>query len=311
MQIKDWLSASRLRTLPLAAACVFVGAAIALASGLSTPEAEERFWMVFGGVLLTVLVLQVLSNWANDVGDFENGADGKDRLDRAVASGRISSHQMRRGVILASAMAFILGVSTVIFALHGTGLLWASSLIVLLGLSGIAAAYCYTAGNRPYGYAGWGDAAVFLFFGWIGVGGTAFLLAHSWSWTWLLPGTLTGGLSVAVLNLNNMRDHLTDAAAGKKTLPVRYGWLWSKWYHTVVFVVAWGSWWIFALYLEAGQWRGMMWILCLSLVHAGHVLRVHRTLRPADLDPELKKVAISTAVVAFFLLLAQTQLPDL
>lgn len=307
MNGRDWIEASRFRTLPLAAACVMVGAAVAYSSAQYNPLASERFWPVFAGILLTVFGLQVLSNWANDVGDFENGADGPNRTDRAVASGRISPKSMQRAVLVLAILVLFGGSSTVVMALHGTELLTSAIILILLGILGIVAAYRYTAGKNPYGYAGLGDAAVFVFFGWVGVAGTALLLSHTWSWTWVLPGTFTGALSVAVLNLNNMRDFKSDEAAGKRTLVVRMGWDMSKRYQVFCFALAWSAWWLFSLAVEPGQWRGGMWIFALSLLHLGHLVRVFQTSDPQALDPELKRVALSTALIALFLLLAQTQ----
>ena len=307
MNGRDWIEASRLRTLPLAAACVMVGAAVAFSSAQDSPLASVRFWPVFAGIILTVFGLQVLSNWANDLGDHENGADGPDRTDRAVASGRISPKSMKRAVILLAVLVLFGGMGTVAMALQGTELFLSAIILILMGILGIIAAYRYTAGNNPYGYAGLGDAAVFIFFGWIGVAGTAFLLSHTWSWTWLLPGTFTGALSVAVLNLNNMRDFKSDEAAGKRTLVVRLGWDKSKRYHVFCFALAWSAWWLFSLAVEPGQWRGALWIFALSLLHLGHLVRVFQTSDPQALDPELKRVALSTALIALFLLLAQTQ----
>ncbi len=307
MNGRDWLDASRLRTLPLAAACVMVGGAVAFNTAQMTSITAGRFWQVFAGVLLTVLGLQVLSNWANDLGDYENGADGPERTDRAVASGRISPKMMRQAVIALALTVLFLGTGTVALALHGTEYFFSAFILISLGVLGIAAAYRYTAGTNPYGYAGLGDAAVFFFFGWVGVAGTAFLLSHAWSWTWLLPGTLTGALSVAVLNLNNMRDFESDTIAGKRTLVVRFGLENAKRYHVACFLLAWGAWWAFSLIVEPGQWRGSMWIFALSLLHLAHLIRVFQMSEPKTLDPELKRVALSTALVALFLLLAQTQ----
>lgn len=303
--MKDWIQAARLRTLPLASACVLTGAAI----GFDPAGEAGRFFEVFAGALVTVLLLQVLSNYANDLGDAENGADGPERADRAVASGRISRMAMKRAVYLLAVLAFISGLGTVGWALRGKDLLGPALLVIAAGLAGIGAAYKYTAGKNPYGYRGLGDLAVMAFFGWIGVSGTAFLVSGTWSWAWLLPGTFTGAMSVAVLNLNNLRDHEKDAAAGKRTLVTRLGFTAGKRYHVAVLAMGWAALLTFTLGLEAGKWRGMMWIALIGLVHLKHAVGVVQTTDPAALDPELKRIALSTAVVAFFLFLAAIQPP--
>ena len=167
----DWVQAARLRTLPLASACVMTGAAVGY-----RPDAD-RFYPVFASALATVLLLQVLSNYANDLGDAENGADGAERADRAVASGRISPQAMRRAVVGLAVLAFAAGIGTVWLALAGTGLMLPALAIIAAGVGGIYAAYSYTAGRNPYGYRGLGVLMVLVFFGWVGVAGTAFLVS--------------------------------------------------------------------------------------------------------------------------------------
>jgi len=307
--VRDWIQASRLRTLPLAAACVMIGSAVGHHSASQDAVAFGRFWWVFAGTLATVLVLQILSNYANDLGDSLNGADDHTRQDRAVASGRISPRAMRFAVLAGALKALVLGMTTVAYALWGTGNLPAFTLLVGLGVLGIVAAYKYTAGKNPYGYQGLGDLMVFLFFGWIGVGGTAFLLSHTWSWTWLLPGTFSGALCVSVLNLNNLRDHEKDAAAGKLTWVTRMGFEGAKKYHLSLFVVAWGCFLIYFLGIEFGRWSGLIWMGLIALVHLRHLVEVWHQKNPAALDPELKKIALSTAVVALFLLMSAVNYP--
>lgn len=307
--MKDWIQAARLRTLPLASACVLMGAAVARGEAMTGELTRDRFHWVFAGILLTVVCLQVLSNFANDLGDAENGADDATRLDRAVASGRISPAAMRRAVIIGALLSLFLGIGSVALALIGTGLLVPAALIIGLGLASIGAAYKYTAGANPYGYRGLGDVAVFMFFGLIGVGGTAFLLAHEWHWGWLLPGAFTGAMSTAVLNLNNMRDHVKDAAAGKATLVTRLGFDRAKRYHMLLFVGGWGAFLAFFAGMEAGRWTGLMWMGLIGLVHIRHLGFVRATKEPAELDGELKKIAMSTAVVALFLLLGAINYP--
>ena len=305
--VNDWIQTARVRTLPLAGACVMVGGAVAHRLAQTSDLASERFTTVFAAICATVIALQILSNYANDYGDFEHGADGPERQDRGVASGRITQRAMRRAVRAWAGIALFLGVGTLWLALHGTGLFVQAIALLLLGLVSIGAAYSYTAGSKPYGYVGLGDIAVFLFFGLLGVLGSAFLLSHSWSWSWLLPATFVGAMSVAVLNLNNLRDIDSDRHAGKHTLPVRMGYRLGTRYHVGLFVLGWTALLIFTLVLEAGMWRGMLWIGLLGLVHIQHVLRILRIEDPQLLDPELQRIALSTAVVALFLLLAQTQ----
>lgn len=283
-----------------------VGGALAypIANGVS--ESNASFWTVFSLVLLTVVLLQVLSNWANDLGDFENGADGDDRQDRMVASGQLPPAVMKRSVKGLAAVAFISGLSAVALGLWQHEALLAGGLMIGLGVLAIWAAYRYTAGENPYGYRGLGDVMVLVFFGWVGVMGSAYLLSGTLRLEWMLPATWCGLMSTAVLNLNNMRDHVKDEQAGKRTLVVAMGWERAKRYHTACFVVGWLAWWAFALWVEPGAWRGMGWIGILNAFHFMHAWRVWQCQTPADLDPELKRVALSTAVAALFILLAQT-----
>ena len=283
-----------------------VGAAVAYPRVFAGQERTEGFWTVFGLILLTVVLLQVLSNWANDLGDHENGADGAERTDRMVASGQLSPAAMKRAIVALGVVAFGCGLASVGAAFWGTSLLVEALVMVGLGVLAIGAAYRYTAGTNPYGYRGLGDLMVLVFFGWVGVGGTAFLLAGEWDSTWLLPGTWTGLMSTAVLNLNNMRDHLKDGQAGKRTVVVALGWERAKVYHVLCFAIGWAAWWVFALAVEPGQWRGMGWIAIINAFHLRHAWRVWRCEDPAALDPELKRIALSTAVAALFILLAQT-----
>lgn len=308
MAVRDWIQASRLRTLPLAASCVLVGAAISHACVQQSELLKTQFWVVFLSILVTVILLQILSNWANDWGDFENGADDSSRQDRAVASGRITPRAMKKAVLRLAILAFLSGLVALFLSFFEAGLLMPALFFLVLGMAAIAAAFRYTAGTSPYGYKGHGDAMVFVFFGWIGVLGTAALLSHQWNFDWLLPATWSGTMSVAVLNLNNMRDHASDAIAGKNTLVVRKGLTWAKRYHLVLFAVGWCSWWLYALVLHSGEWRGMGWIAVLNAVHLAHAFRVFNVSNPEDLDPELKRVALSSAVAALFLLMAQTGL---
>ena len=302
--VRDFIQAARLRTLPLASACVLTGGALAGATG---DVGFVRFISLFAGCLVTVFLLQVLANFANDLGDYENGADraeGSEREDRAVASGRITAAQMKRAVLVTAGLAFATGVATV---LHAAGDAWITLLTwVGTGLAAIAAAYAYTAGKRPYGYSGLGDISVLVFFGFAGVAGTAALITGDFEPLWLLPSATMGLLSVGVLNLNNLRDHLSDAATGKQTLVVRMGFRQGKVYHAALIIGAWVALLAFWVMDGSGPWRGHLWYGLFGLVHARHLAFVFRTEDPAELDGELKKIALSTFAISLFLFLSAT-----
>ena len=194
----SWIKASRLRTLPLAAACVMVGGAISHEKAMNSKFLASQYWPLFWAILTTVVLLQVLSNWANDLGDFSHGVDGEDRQDRAVASWRISAQSMKRAIRVLGIWTFLIGIATVYFSMHHDGSFALVMLMISLGVLAIFAAYRYTAGKNPYGYHGLGDLMVMTFFGWIGVAGTAFLLTHSWEWSWLLPGCISMFISTII-----------------------------------------------------------------------------------------------------------------
>lgn len=204
-----WLAASRPKTLPAAAVPVAVGAAVA--------------WRLGGFAALPVLValatallIQIGTNFANDVFDFERGADTADRLGppRAVASGLLSPSAMRRGMLLAFALA--IGGGCYLVSVGG----WP---FLVIGVASIASGIAYTGGPFPLGYHGLGDVFVMIFFGFVAVCGTVYLQMASLpplAWWSAVP---IGALATAILVVNNVRDRGTDAAAGKRTLAVRFG----------------------------------------------------------------------------------------
>jgi 1,4-dihydroxy-2-naphthoate octaprenyltransferase len=293
INIKAWLHASRPRTLPLAFSSSLMGSFVAW------HDLHFR-WAVFGMALLTTLFLQVLSNLANDYGDSVNGADNPDRVGprRAVQSGDISLGQMKSAVIITSALALISGI-----LLIGSGIGFTLStgwlVFLLLGIMALSAAIMYTAGSKPYGYIGLGDLFVFLFFGLAGVLGTYFLHTATLRYDLLLPATASGLLSTAVLNLNNMRDIKGDALSGKRTLVVIIGSAWAKVYHAVLVsgaLVALTIWTI--IHYNTPQ---QFLFLLMVPVFAQHLAVVFRNKIPAELDPQLKKLALATfATVVIF-----------
>lgn len=226
-----WLLAARLRTLPLACSSVFLGSGLAADAGAFDGG-------VFALTLLTALLLQLLSNLANDYGDAVSGADNDDRVGptRAVVSGLITRGEMVRAMALVAACAVVSGLALLWHAFDGE---WQAMLtFVGFGLLALVAAVTYTVGRTPYGYRGFGDLSVFIFFGLLGVVGTYYLHTRQLNLLLLLPATSCGLLATAVLNINNIRDMQTDRAAGKMTLAVRLGAHWARRYHCALILGA-------------------------------------------------------------------------
>ncbi len=204
-----WWLAARPRTLPAAAAPVAVGTAVAVADGAGATLPAL-------GAMVGAVLLQIGTNLANDVFDFEKGADTEKRLGppRAAQLGLLSPRALRSGMLVVFGTSVVVGVY---LAFVGG---WP---IVALGLLSIAAGVAYTGGPYPLGYHGWGDLAVFLFFGLAAVCGSYWVQALALPIRVVAAAVPIGALATAILVVNNLRDIATDAAAGKRTLAVRLG----------------------------------------------------------------------------------------
>ena len=240
---------------------------------------------------LTTIFLQVLSNLANDYGDSIHGADSIERQgpSRAVQSGAISAKAMFKGIVLFSLLSLVSGVSLLYIAIDS----WKTFFIFLgLGLLSILAAITYTAGKKPYGYAGLGDLSVYIFFGLVAVLGTFFLHTHQLSWDLIFPASSCGLLATAVLNVNNIRDIDSDTLAGKKSIPVRIGRANAVVYHIFLLLTASLSAIIYVWinYKHPFQWLFIA-ILPLFFINARAVILKKQA---SELDPFLKQMAIST-----------------
>jgi 1,4-dihydroxy-2-naphthoate octaprenyltransferase len=224
---KAWIIAARLRTLFLALSSIGIGGVLAFHLQSFNP-------LLFALCMLTTLFLQILSNFANDYGDFVHGADTIDRKgpERMVQSGMITDKDMKKAMFIMGSLAFLCGVLLLYFAISEIN--WMFVGFLLLGILAIAAAIKYTAGANPYGYKGLGDIFVFLFFGPVAVLGTCFLQTHYLTLDSVLPSIAMGLFATGVLNVNNIRDIETDKVAGKKTIPVKIGKINAKIYHSVL-----------------------------------------------------------------------------
>lgn len=281
--MKHWIQAARLRTLPLSVSGIIVGSAYAYYQGYSD-------WRIVVLALLTTLGLQVLSNYANDYGDGVKGTDanriGEKRL---VAAGVITAEQMKKAVIITAILTFIIAL-LLIYVAFGKENFALSLIFILLGIGSIGAAIKYTVGKSAYGYSGFGDVFVFIFFGLVSVMGSNFLFTHFIDWMLLFPATAIGLLSVAVLNLNNMRDIENDKIAGKNTLVVKMGLKWAKKYHEIILAIGMLSFMVFLMLIKTS----LLPVLLINIPIIMNMNKVNKSEKYEDFDPELKKVALST-----------------
>ncbi len=285
--MKHWIQAARLRTLPLSVSGIIVGSAYAYYQGFSD-------WRIVVLALLTTLGLQVLSNYANDYGDGVKGTDanriGEKRL---VAAGVITAEQMKKAVIITAILTFIIAL-LLIYIAFGKENFALSLIFILLGIGSIGAAIKYTVGKSAYGYSGFGDLFVFIFFGLVSVIGSNFLFTHFIDWKLFLPATAIGLLSVAVLNLNNMRDIENDKIAGKNTLVVKMGLENAKKYQYFLIITATVLFMFFEVLLNL---QSLVVIVCFVLF-TNHIFFVKKNSIPKEFDSQLKVVALGTFIIS-------------
>ncbi|AWR60019.1 1,4-dihydroxy-2-naphthoate polyprenyltransferase [Proteus mirabilis] len=285
-----WLESLRPKTLPLGLIAIVTGSALAYWTGhFELPIALLA--------ILTAGTLQILSNLANDYGDAVKGTDTKERLGplRGMQKGVITPAQMKKALIINVIISCVSGIALIIVACKkpedAIGFL-------VMGLLAIVAAITYTVGKRPYGYMGLGDISVLIFFGWLSVIGTYYLQANAFNIVTLLPATACGLLSVAVLNINNMRDLENDIQAGKNTLAVRLGASGSRIYHTCVIAIAIICLIVFTL-IYMHRWTAWLFLLAVPMLLL-HIKRVNADLSGEAMRPLLEhmvKAALLTNIL--------------
>jgi len=290
MDIKVWLHAFRLRTLPLALSCIAMG-------GFLAASANAFRWDVFLLCIATTIFLQILSNLANDYGDSIHGADnvGRKGPSRAVQRGAISLQQMRTAVIIFVILCLCSGISLLLVSFGSN---WNAILFFFgLGVVSILAAIAYTVGRKPYGYVGLGDFSVLIFFGLVGVMGSYYLFTQHITWREILPALSCGFFSIGVLNVNNIRDIDSDRQAGKFSIPVRIGRENSIRYHWILILSALLCALVYSVLTFQSPWQFLFLISVPLFVRNG--IAVGK--KPShELDPYLKQMALSTL---FFVLL--------
>ncbi len=286
----------RLRTLPLAASGIICG------SGLAWFDTSMEFdWPISLLALLTSSLLQVLSNLANDYGDFKKGTDNEERIGtpRALQLGMLSAKEMLRGIIVCGVLAFVSGCGLLLLAFGGN----LNSVIFsffILGLLSIAAAIKYTMGKFAYGYMGLGDVFVFIFFGPVAVMGTCYLCIGLLAFDAWMPAVALGCLSVGVLNTNNIRDMETDQKAGKVTLALKLGLRGARIYQVCLIMLAFSC--LLAYSFRHFEfWYQHAWLLSLPLFMYNTVA-VYMLPPSPDHNDLLKQLSLSTLLFSLLFL---------
>jgi 1,4-dihydroxy-2-naphthoate octaprenyltransferase len=263
-----------------------------LGSFLAYAQGSFR-WQVLALATLTTLFLQILSNLANDYGDAMHGTDSEKRIGplRLTQSGLVTKKQMKHMILLFVFLSLTSGLLLIFTGLYHIG--WKTILFfIMLGLSAIYAAIKYTLGKNPYGYVGFGDLFVFIYFGIVGVAGTYYLHMNSFDPLVLLPASAIGMLSSGVLNLNNMRDIENDARSGKRTLVVHLGSKTAKIYHLLLITLSLTFSMIYAILMFDSVYQFLFLLTC--PMFAWNIIVVMKNTDPRELNLELKKLALST-----------------
>ena len=286
---KAWIGALRLRTLPLSLSGIIVGSAMAYYYG-------GWNFQIFILAISTTVLFQILSNLANDLGDSQKGTDNDQRVGptRAIQSGEISQRSMKNAVVLVTLISF---ASACVLIYISSALISDSLIWIYLGLTGVSifAAILYTVGKSAYGYYGLGDLMVFLFFGCLSVLGVFILYGMRFEALTLMPAFTIGFWSVAVLNLNNMRDIVNDAASSKRTVVVQLGSARAKYYHLILILAGLSIWTTLnGVYVYLNNNWIFLIAVCPTLFLYPHLKRVIEINDPSMYDSELKKVALIT-----------------
>lgn len=297
--MKKWIKAARLRTLPLSISGILVGSAAAYQNYHTQPN----YYIIVILCLLTTLFFQVLSNYANDYGDAIKGTDNENRVGpkRAVQSGEITKQQMKNAIIITLVLSLITSVG-VIYTSFGNADFLQAIIYFVLAIACVGAAIKYTVGNSAYGYKGLGDVFVFIFFGLVSTLGTYYLFGHSMDWKIVFPASGIGLLSIAVLNMNNMRDVENDTVMGKKTMVVKMGYERAKQYHfyLIIFAVIFIN--LYAMNVFSKWYQFVYAIGFIPLLK--NIGIVGKTKNPRLLDPELKRLSLSTFFISLLLSIA-------
>lgn len=289
-KLKTWLRAARPRTVLLSFSGVLMGGFLALAN-----EAHNVTAIVF--CALTAILLQILSNLANDLGDYKKGTDNAQRKgpQRELQSGSISEKEVKTGIAIVGLASLLSGGLLLLSVFLTSSNLVDIAVFAALGIAAILAALLYTLGKHPYGYRGLGDLFCFIFFGWAAVFGTYYLATKNLDFSILLPASAMGFMSNAVLNINNMRDIENDRASGKNSLVVKIGLQRAYIYHILLIIGAFAALTLFCIIKQLSWYCYAFWLL--APLFAKDLVRIKKT-EPTQLDPLLPKQVAKTFLLA-------------
>lgn len=290
--ISAYIKTARPATLLLAIACAVCGNALAFFAGTFNV-------LVFILIITTASLLQTLSNFANDYGDFQHGTDkvGK-RIGplRALQKGEITIFHLKKMIVYTVILTILSGVGLLVATFSLKDIVYVA-VFLFIGLSAIWAAIKYTAGKNPYGYKGLGDVFTFIFFGPVGIVGAYFLQTHQIDFLPWLPSIGFGVMTVMVINVNNMRDVDNDRLAGKVTIPMMLGPKGEKYYHGVLTFVSFLCFLVFGL-IYLTQWYqylyllGFLWLFMFVKDIFGVQSRI-------ELVPYLKRTVLVSSLITF------------
>lgn len=299
--LKTFFQATRPRTFPLAVASIVCGTGLAfiqLNEQVSQPSNafSAHHWLIFALTLWVALALQILSNLANDYGDGVKGTDSlraSDSPKRMTATGKINPTHFKRLIFGWALLTFCSGVLLIGIGFES----WRDFALFLgFGILAIIAAMAYTMGKRPYGYRAMGEVAVLIFFGWLGVLGSAYLQTQQFTLSHLLPATGCGALAACVLYVNNMRDHATDRLAGKVTLAVLLGPQRMTRGYLSLFSFALTC---YLLYGLLFNFYTLVWLITLPLVinHLRQVIHAQEDTQTSPIGAQLKTIVLLTLII--------------
>lgn len=281
--MNPYIQSLRLRTLPLSVSGIILGSGLAYFSVF-------RF-SVFLMAMCTTLSLQILSNLSNELGDALKGTDAEQQGREAygLQAGTITVRQMKGMIGLFIGLSIVFGTS-LIYCAFGTLLCRQSGLFLLLGLAAIIGAMTYTLGKHNYGYKGFGDLGVFLFFGLLSTCGAYYLQTQTLTWEVVACGAAIGLPCVGVLNLNNIRDMANDRIHGKRTFASLLGQTGGRKYHTFLLISCLA---LFTLYSH-------FWTVCIAPVWAWHLWYVWT--HTEKLDKQMPVLMFTTLIVSILAL---------